>query len=364
MCAGSSRSVPDFDAEMAWDDAGILAYAAFIGRQVGELGIPHFDAGAVARIVEHGARRAEHRERLSTRFPDLSDLVAEAGHRAMADGAETVTATHVDDAVSARRRLSDLPEQRLRELTLEGALHVDVAGGAVGQVNGLAVADLGEHRFGHPVRVTATVGPGQGRVIDIDREAELSGPIHTKGFLILSGLLRDRYCRETPLALHASIVFEQSYCAVEGDSASVAELAALLSALADAPVAQRIAVTGSVDQHGAVQAVGGVNEKVEGFYALCRERGLTGDQGVAIPAANVPNLMLAPEVAEAVADGRFHVWAIASVDDALQLLTGIPAGEPAADGTFPEASLHGRITSRIAALAALARDFGRPAELR
>ena len=351
----------DFDAEMAWDDAGVLAYAAFIGRQVHELGLPHFDAGAVARIVEHGARRAEHRERLSTRFPELTDLIAEAGHRAVADGVDTVAATHVDDAVHARRRLADLPEQRLRELTLEGALHVDVTGGAVGQVNGLAVADLGDDRFGHPVRVTATVGPGQGRVIDIDREAELSGPIHTKGFLILSGLLRHRYCRETPLALHASIVFEQSYGAVEGDSASVAELVALLSALADAPVAQRLAVTGSVDQHGAVQAVGGVNEKIEGFYALCRERGLTGDQGVAIPAANLPNLMLAPEVAEAVAEGGFHVWAITSVDEALQLLTGVPAGDESPDGTFPDASLHGRVAARIAALAALARDYGQPA---
>ena len=351
----------DFDAEMAWDASGVAAYAAFVARQVRELELPAFDAAAVARLVEHGARLAEHRQRLSTRFPELADLIAEAGRRASAEDAATVGATHVDDALRARRRQSDLPEQRLRELTLEGALRADVTGTVTGQVNGLAVADLGDHRFGHPVRVTATVGPGQGRVIDIDREAELSGPIHTKGILILAGLLRERYCRETPLALHASIVFEQSYGGVEGDSASAAELLALLSALAEVPVAQRIAVTGSIDQHGAIQAVGGVNEKIEGFFALCRERGLTGDQGVAIPATNLPNLMLARDVVEAVADGRFHVWAISTVDDALQLLTGVPTGAPGADGAYPEASLHGRVHARIAAFAALARDFGQPA---
>ncbi|MGZ8650420.1 MAG: Lon protease family protein, partial [Solirubrobacteraceae bacterium] len=351
----------DFDAEMTWDATGVAAYAAFVARQARELELPDFDAAAVARIVEHGARLAEHRERLSTCFPELADLAAEAGRRASHEGAATVGAAHVDDALRARRRQSDLPEQRLRELTLEGALRADVTGSVTGQVNGLAVADLGDHRFGHPVRVTATAGPGQGRVIDIDREAELSGPIHTKGILILAGLLRERYCRETPLALHASIVFEQSYGGVEGDSASAAELLALLSALAEVPVAQRIAVTGSIDQHGAIQAVGGVNEKIEGFFALCRERGLTGDQGVAIPATNLPNLMLAPDVVDAVADGRFHVWAISTVDEALQLLTGIPAGRPGPDGSYPEASVHGRVHARITALAALARDFGHPA---
>jgi predicted ATP-dependent protease len=346
----------DFDTEMPRDDAGLRAYTGLAAGVVAERALPPLDAAAVARVVEHGARLAEHRERLSARFPEIGDLVAEAGERAAAEGAPVTTAAHVDGAEAARRRLSDLPEQRLRELTVEGTLHVDVSGTATGQVNGLAVAEAGEHRFGHPVRITATAGPGHGRMVDIDREAELSGPVHTKGFLILAGLLRERFCRDAPLALHASIVFEQSYGAVEGDSASSGELFALLSALAGIPMDQRFAVTGSVDQHGAIQAVGGVNEKIEGFYDLCRERGLSGDQGVIVPAANLPHLMVRADVAEAVAASRFHVWAIATIEEGIELLAGVPAGHAGPDGSYPEESFHGHVQARLASFAAIARE--------
>lgn len=350
----------DFDSELPWDDAGVATYSAFASRVAAEERLPHLGAEAMARIVEHGSRLAEHRDRLSTRFSDLEDLIREAGRSALAEHAELVTAAHVDEAVNARRRLSDLPEQRLRELALEGTLRIALTGTATGQVNGLAVAELANCRFGHPVRVSATVGPGQGRMIDIDRETDLSGPVHDKGFLILAGLLRDRYCHDVPLALHASLVFEQSYGPIEGDSASSAELFALLSALAGVPVDQRLAVTGSVDQHGAIQAVGGVNEKIEGFFRLCRRRGLTGDQGVVIPAANLPNLMLDRDVVEAVAAGRFHVCAISTVDEGIELLTGMAAGERGPGG-YPEDSFHGRVIERLASFAALVRDFGAPA---
>jgi lon-related putative ATP-dependent protease len=351
----------DFDTEAAWDEETVGGYAAFVRQQVRDHGLPDFDRTAVARLVEHGSRLADDRERLSTHLPEIADIVREAAHAATADGAGLVTAAHVERSLRDRRRRSDLPEQRLRRHTIQGDLHVDVTGSVTGQVNGLAIVGLGDHAFGHPIRITATVAAGDGKVVDIDREAELSGPIHDKGVLILAGLLRHLYCRDTALALRASLVFEQSYGPVEGDSASSAELLALLSALADVPIHQRVGVTGSVDQHGHMQAIGGVNEKIEGFFALCREHGLTGDQGVIIPTANLRHLMLDHEVVDAVRDGRFHVWATDTIDEAIELLTGTIAGVPAADGTYPEHTFHGRAQARIARLAALARELRRPA---
>ena len=351
----------DFDSRSPWDEETVGSYAAFVSKQVREGGLPHFDSSAIARLVEHGARLAEDRERISTRLPDIEDIVQEAAYRARQDGAPLVGAAHVERCLRDRRRRSDLPAQRIRELTVEGDLHVDLSGDATGQVNGLAVVSLGDDAFGHPVRITATVAAGDGKVVDIDREAELSGPIHDKGVLILAGLLRHLYCRDIALALRASLVFEQSYGPVEGDSASSAELVALLSALADVPVHQRVGVTGSVDQHGHIQAIGAVNEKIEGFFALCREETLTGDQGVVIPAANLRHLMLDHEVVEAVRDGRFHVWAVETIDEAIELLTGTIAGAPDADGSYPEGTFHGRAQARIARLAELARDAQRPA---
>jgi predicted ATP-dependent protease len=314
----------DFDDRTDWDASALDDYAAFVSRYAREHGARHADPAGVARLVEHGARLAGHRERLATRFAELGDVLAEANRWAARDGAERISAAHVDRALQERRSRADLGEQRRREATLDATLRVDVDGTAVGQVNGLAVAELGDRAFGFPVRVTATAGPGQGRVLDIDREAELSGPIHDKAFLILAGLLRERFGATQRLALQASIVFEQSYGPVEGDSASLAELVALLSALARRGARQDVAVTGSVDQHGHVQAVGGINEKIEGFFALCRERGLTGTQGVVIPSANRPHLMLDLEVVDAVRRGEFAIWSVATVDDALELLVGDP----------------------------------------
>ncbi len=350
----------DFDPQTPWDDATVRDYAAFVSQQVRDHGLLDFDRGAIARLVEHGARIAEHRERLSMRLPTIADIVIEASHCARQDGASVVAAEHVAESLRRRRRRSDLPEQRLRQEVLEGTLRIDVTGAATGQVNGLAVFGLDDHAFGQPVRITATTSAGDGKVVDIDRDAELSGPIHDKGVLILAGLLRHLYCQDNALALRASIVFEQSYGPVEGDSASGAELFALLSALADAPIQQRIGITGSVDQHGHIQAIGGANEKIEGFFALCRARGLTGEQGVVIPAANRRHLMLDDEVVDAVRDGRFHIWSIDTLDDGVELLTGIAAGTPDDDGAYPAESFHGRVQARIAGLAEIAREFHRP----
>ncbi|HEU4974912.1 MAG TPA: AAA family ATPase [Baekduia sp.] len=312
----------DFDDEMPRDVAAIAAYAGLLARVAAERGLLPFDRGAMAAVVEHGSRLVGHRDRLSTRTRDIGDLATESAQIAVAEPATAVGARHVAAALRARRRRADLVEERLRRATLEGTRVIEVDGGVIGQVNGLAVLQLGDHEFGHPIRITATVAPGEGEVVDIDREARLSGPVHAKGVLILSGFLAGRYFPDRPMTLRASIVFEQSYGPVEGDSASTAELLALLSALAGLPADQSIAVTGAVDQRGAIHAVGGINEKVEGFFDLCAARGLTGRQGVIVPRANLPHLMLDRRVVDAVRDGRFTVWPVSTVDDALVLITG------------------------------------------
>ena len=337
----------DFDVRIPWEDPEADSYARFISRQVREDGLRHFDRSGVARVVEHGARAAGDQHKLSSRFMEIADLVVEANHWAMGAGSELVTAEHVDRALDERIFRSNLFEEKVREATAEGTLLIDVRGEAVGQVNGLAVSELGGYAFGHPVRITATTAAGEGDVVDIDRETEMSGPLHDKGFLILSGYLHERYGRERPLSLKASLVFEQSYAEVEGDSASCAELYALLSSLAGVPLNQQIAVTGSVNQRGDVQAIGGVNEKIEGFYRVCREIGLTGQQGVLIPASNVRHLMLHNETLEAVRSGRFHVWAASSVEQGIELLTGVPAGERGDDGSFPPDTIGALIEKRL-----------------
>ncbi|MEW5974947.1 MAG: ATP-binding protein [Acidobacteriota bacterium] len=306
-----------------------------------------FDRGAVARIVEYGSRAAADQDQLSTRFGDIADLIREAAHRASRNAHGTVTAEDVKATEEARRYRQNLAEERYQELLLKETLLVDTSGTAVGRVNGLSVSTVGDFAFGHPVRITATVGPGRRGVLSIEREVELSGPIHGKGVLILSGYLLRKYAQNGPLGLSASLVFEQSYGMVEGDSASLAELCVLLSVLAQRPLRQDVAVTGSVNQHGGVQPVGGVNEKIEGFFDLCRARGLTGTQGVLIPSANRSNLMLRDDILDAVRSGQFHVWTAEEVDDALRLLTGAPVGEPDDSGSYPEGSLHQLVSSRL-----------------
>ena len=348
----------DFDIELPWGDEQVQQYAAFVSRQVREQGLRHFEPAAVGRVVEHSARIREHQQKLSARFIDIVDLLAEASHWAGGAGRELVSAEDVEHAIEAKVYRSNLVEEKIRELIAERTFLIDTEGASAGQVNGLSVALLGDYEFGRPTRITAAIAVGEGDVVNIDRETKLSGPIHDKGFLILGGFLRDRFGRERPLSLRASMVFEQSYEEIEGDSASSAELYALLSALGDAPIEQGIAVTGSVDQRGEVQAIGGVNEKIEGFFAVCRARGLTGRQGVVIPAANVRNLMLRSEVVEAVREGHFSIWAVETVDQGVEILTGLPAGARGPDGTYPDGSLHRRVEDRLVRMAEIAREFG------
>ena len=350
----------DFDDRIERTPANELLYARLIGTLARKEGMRPLDPGAVARVVEYAARVAEDAERLSTHMASISDLIREADHVAAAAGLDHVRAVEVQQAIDARLRRAG----RLRERTLEeirrGTVLIETNGSRVGQLNGLTVVELGESRFGAPTRITSRVRLGRGEVVDIEREVELGGPIHSKGVLILGGFLGGRFATASPLSLSASLVFEQSYGAVEGDSASLAELCALLSALGDVPIRQSLAMTGSVDQRGMVQPIGGVNEKIEGFFDVCAASGLTGRQGVLIPASNRKNLMLRHDVVEACRGGRFAIHAVTTVDEAIELLTGLVAGEPDGEGTYPEGTVNWFVADRLAALARTAREFGAP----
>jgi len=347
----------DFEDTMPREQADHTQYARLIATLARKDALLPLDRGAVARLIEQGARLAGDTERLTVRMRDLNDVLRESDHWAREDGKQTVTRAHVQRAIDARIRRADRLRERMLDEIKRGTLLIDTAGARVGQVNGLSVVGLGDFAFGHPSRITARVRLGKGEVLDIQREVELGGPIHSKGVLILSGFLGARYCAERPLALSASLVFEQTYGEVEGDSASCAELYALLSALAEVPVKQSLAVTGSVNQHGEVQPIGGVNEKIEGFFDVCATRGLTGEQGVLIPATNVKHLMLRDDVVQACADGKFHIYPVTTVDEGIALLTGFPAGRRDAEGRFPEGSLNRRVEQRLTQMAELARAF-------
>lgn len=351
----------DFEDDMVRDESTVEAWAQLIAAVTREEHLRPFDRTAVARVIEYGSRIVEDAERLTARMRDVHDLLREADYFASQEASDLVTGNHVERAIDASRRRSARIEDRLLDATLRNSLLIDTEGMAVGQVNGLSVYGLGQHSFGKPSRITARVRMGKGEVIDIERQVEMGGPIHSKGVMILSGYLGQRYAAERPLSLSATLVFEQSYGGVEGDSASVAETCALISALAEVPLKQSMAVTGSVNQHGQIQAVGGVNEKVEGFFDLCRARGLTGDQGVIIPAANVKNLMLRQDVVDAVSNGRFHIFAASEVDDCLALLTDVAAGSSDDDGRYPEGSVNGRVVSRIQSFAEEQRRYAAPA---
>jgi lon-related putative ATP-dependent protease len=346
----------DFDDRTDRTAAANLAYAALMRSVVDSDGLRHLDRGAVARVIEHSARMAGDAEKLSTRVRAIGDLLREADYWAGEAQSTLITAPHVAQAIAAQVRRSSRIQERMQEAVLRETVLIDTSGSRVGQINGLAVLQVGEYAFGSPSRISATVRRGKGEVIDIERQVEMGGPLHSKGVLILSGFLGSRFGREEPLSLSASLVFEQNYGGVDGDSASSAELYALLSALAEVGLRQSLAVTGSVNQHGTVQAIGGVNEKIEGFFDVCQARGLSGEQGVLIPAANVKHLMLRADVVEAVAAGRFHVHAVAHVDEGIALLTGLPAGSPAADGSYPEGSINQRILSRLESLARKDRE--------
>lgn len=347
----------DFEDEVVRSADNDLLYARLVGTMVRRDKLHPFDRDAVARVIEHSARRAEDAEKLSTHMQSLADLVREADYWAAQDKREVVTRADVERAIQAQIKRSDRLRERSHEAILRGILHIDTDGERVGQVNGLSVFQLGDFSFAQPSRITANTRLGDGELVDIQREVKLGGSIHSKGVLILSSFLAARYAAEQPLSLAASLVFEQTYGQVEGDSASVAELCALLSSLANVPIRQSLAVTGSVDQFGRVQAIGAVNEKIEGYFDICNQRGLTGRQGVLIPASNVAHLMLRQDVVDAAKAGRFHVYAVETVDQALELLTGVAVGTPDAEG-----SLDQRVAQRIKHLAELRRKYAKKAE--
>jgi lon-related putative ATP-dependent protease len=347
----------DFEDQLTRDEESQLGLARWLATSIRREGLRHMSNAGMARLLEDSARQAGDSERLSTDIRRASDLLREAHYWAGRNGKELIGAEEVQLAIDARIRRGSRVRDRMQEELLRETFVIETAGARSGQVNGLAVLQLGEIAFGRPQRITATVSLGSGEVIDIEREVKLGGPLHSKGVLILSSFLGSHYVTDRPLSLSASLVFEQSYGGVDGDSASTAELCALVSALAQVPLKQSFALTGSVDQQGHVQAIGGVNEKIEGFFDLCQKRGLSGEQGVLIPQANVKHLMLRRDVVEAVEAGRFQVYPVAHVDQALSLLTGLPAGERNAAGEFPEGSLNRRICERLVELAEYRQSF-------
>jgi lon-related putative ATP-dependent protease len=316
-----------------------------------------FDRGAFAAILEHGVRRAGRRNKVTARFVDIADLAREAHYAAAAAGENVVRAAHVRAAIASKIERHNLVETRIREMIEENTLLVDLSGSRVGQVNGLSVLEIGGYSFGKPVRITASVGLGKAGLINIERESNLSGRFHDKGVHIISGYLRSTFAQDKPLSLSASICFEQSYSGVDGDSASSTEIYALLSALSELPLRQDVAVTGSMNQRGDVQAIGGVNEKIEGYFDVCRIQGLTGTQGVLIPVANVEDLMLREDILDAVAAGKFHIWPVSRVEQGIEILTGTPAGSRNGGSKFEDGTVFGRVDDRLGEMARMMKDY-------
>ena len=347
----------EFDVEVERTEEATRAYAQAVGAICSRQGLRPFDRSAVARVLEQSARMAEHQQRLSTRFNEMVEIVYEASAWAQQAGHDVVAVVDVDRAVDEKVYRSNRIEERLRQMIAEGQLLVDVDGVKPGQVNGLSVLQLGDYSFGHPSRITARTFVGSRGVVNIERETEMSGRIHSKGVAILGAYLGGKYAQQQPLSLNASLTFEQTYSEVDGDSASSTELYALLSELAGVPIEQSIAVTGSVNQKGEIQPIGGVNEKIEGYFAVCKALGLTGRQGVMIPVQNVPNLMLRPDVVEAVRQGKFHIWAVRTIDEGLEVLTGLPAGEPGADSRYPDGTVNALVSRHLGELAERLRRF-------
>ncbi len=337
----------DFDTRMDASPENIRDFLKFLCTFCQKERLKHLDNTAVAKLLEYAARLAEDQQKLSTHFGAIADIIREANYWALQEGSLHIRARHVQKALDEKVYRSNLIQERIQEMIARGTLLIDTEGRAVGQVNGLSVISLGNYTFGKPSRITASVGAGREGIVDIEREVELGGPIHSKGVLILSGYLAQKYAQDKPLTLTAKLVFEQSYEGVEGDSASSAELYALLSALSGLPIKQGIAVTGSVNQHGEVQAIGGVNEKIEGFFDVCKIKGLTGEQGVLIPKSNVQNLMLREDIVEAVRAKKFHIWAVSTIDEGIEILTGVSAGERGRDGKFPEGTVNYLVDQRL-----------------
>lgn len=350
----------DFDTSAPRDAATVRDYLRFVRTLCGHEQLRRMTPAAAALFIEHASRLAEDQHRVSTRFGLLSDLVREANHWAAQAGADDIQVEHMRQALEQRVYRASLVQERLQDMIARGQLLIDVHGDTIGQINGLAVVDIGDAVFGKPSRITASVEPGRAGIVDIEREVALGGPLHSKGVLILSGYLAHRFGAERPIALAARLVFEQSYAGVDGDSASSAELYVLLSALSQLPLRQGVAVTGSVNQLGEVQAIGGVNEKIEGFFDVCRELGLDGRQGVLIPASNAQNLMLREDVVAAVRAGQFNIWGVSTIDEGIEVLTGVPAGARQPNGKFPRDSVNARVDARLRDLARQLREAAGP----
>lgn len=352
----------DFDTEMSRSDEHVEKYAQFIAARVKKANLMPFHKSGVARIVEYGSRLIGDKEKLSTRFIEIADIASEASFWASKNGNGAVMADDVAKAIEEKEYRSNLIEEKIQELMEQGVIMIDTEGEIIGQVNGLSVYSVGDYTFGRPSRITARTYIGKGGVTNLERESKMSGPIHDKGVMILTGYLAGRYGQDKPLPLGASLTFEQLYSGVEGDSASSTELYALLSSLADVPIDQSIAVTGSVNQKGEIQPIGGVNFKIEGFYQVCKAKGLNGRQGVMIPHQNVRHLMLRDEVVQAVRDGKFHIWPVESIDQGIEILTGMPAGEADAQGNYPPDSIHGRVAHKLWTYADIIKEFQVEAE--
>jgi ATP-dependent Lon protease len=347
----------EFDEEMAMSDGVIAEYAGRLRALSEKENLYPFDRGAFAAMLEYGVRQAGRRNKVTARFVDIADLAREAHYTAAAAGESVVRAAHVRGALASKMERHNLIETRIREMIEEGTLLVDVSGTAVGQVNGLSVLEIGGYSFGKPVRITATAALGKVGLINIEREANLSGRFHDKGVHIISGYLRSKFAQDKPLSLSASICFEQSYSGVDGDSASSTEVYALVSALSGLPLRQDVAVTGSMNQQGEVQAIGGVNEKIEGFFDVCRIKGLTGTQGVIMPQSNVEDLMLREDILEAVTAGKFHIWPVSKIEQGIEILTGTIAGARNSDNQFPSGSAFALMDDRLREMAKTMKDF-------
>ncbi len=341
----------DFNTEMDRDDSHISDFLSFVANFCKKEDLLCLTSPAVSRLLQQASRLADDQDKISTHFGLLADILRESHYWAKQDDSNSVKAKHVQQAIDAKIYRSSMIQEKLQEMTERDTLLIDTEESHTGQVNGLSIINLGDYRFGKPTRITATVGPGRDGIMDIEREAKLGGPLHSKGVLILGGYLSKKYAQNNPLTLSARLVFEQSYSGVEGDSASSTELYALLSALSEYPIKQGIAVTGSVNQQGEVQAIGGVNEKIEGFFDLCMSRRLTGDQGVIIPESNVKNLMLKQKVIDAVENDEFHIWSVKDIDDGIEVLTGQTAGKRQDDSTFPRDSVNARVQDKLKAFA-------------
>lgn len=346
-----------FDDNVIRNQDNLRMYATFICTLSVEEKLRHLDSSAIAKVVEYGSRLAEDQKKLSTRFSEIADLIREANFYAEQEGSKYINDAHINKALEEKIYRSNLIDQKMQEMLERGLILIDTSGAKVGQVNGLSVMSLGDYTFGKPSRVTASISLGREGVIDIEREAKMGGPIHTKGVLILSGYLAARYAQDKPLSLSARLVFEQSYSGVEGDSASSTELYAILSALSGVPIKQNLAVTGSVNQKGEVQAIGGVNEKIEGFYGVCKSKGLKGDEGVLIPESNVQNLMLKEEVVEAVKNGKFHIYPVSNIDEGIEILTEVRAGERKSDAGYELDTVNYRVDKHLREMAETLAEF-------